>query len=136
MTYAPEYYGSFTVVQSGAKSGQIAIVLIVGDDYLASNGRSLVWFRRIPDGTTIEESTCVLKFTRASGTCEPFSIEFTATLTADGDENARIEVEMPRSETLTIPVGEYFWTSTWFGNNGEVLTQIYNRQLVYWRGSN
>jgi hypothetical protein len=124
--------GGGGVATEGAKSGQIIIDLFIGDDYLASNGRSLVWPVTVPPSTTIPGSSCVLRFTRCSGTCEPFEIEFVGTIT-DDDGDAELSFDMPNHETATIPVGEYFFFVEWIGDSGEVITKVFNRQIVSWK---
>lgn len=116
-----------------AVTGLITLPLIVGDDYLAANGRSLHWYVAIPLGTTIGASSTLLRFVQASGSCDPFEIEITGTITPSLDGYAALSFDLTDTQTATIPPGEYFWFVEWVGDAGEVITKVYNRQLVIWK---
>ncbi len=129
-----EYYGGGTtagVIQNGAKTGEIVIPLIIGDDYLESNNRSLDWIVAIPSGTTVAGSTCRLTFVKAAG-CYSFDIVFTGTVTLTGSD-ATLSFDMPSADTSTVIEGEYFFFVEWLGDAGEQITKIFNRQLVNWK---
>lgn len=135
--YAPNYYGGGTIIVNvpteGAKAGTIQLPLVVGDDYLATNGRSLSWTVAIPTGTTVAASSAKLRFVQASGSCNPFEIEITGTITAGSEGFAVMAFSMTDTQTETIPPGEYFFFVEWIGDAGEVITKFYNNQLVSWK---
>lgn len=129
-----EYYGGgavSTVSQEGARSGEILIELIIGDDY--SGASALSWTVSIPDAATIGGSTCVLKFVQASSACTPFEIEFAGVLSAAADGYATLTFAMLNVDTSTITEGEYFFFVTWITDAGLVVTKVFNRQLVNWK---
>jgi hypothetical protein len=70
---------------------------------------------------------------RASGSCTEFEIEITGTITAADTGYATLTFSMTDTQTATIPAAEYFWFVEWIGDAGEVITKVYNRQLVRWR---
>jgi hypothetical protein len=121
------------VFGEGARSGEIAYDLFIGDDYLASNGRSLTWTVPIPPGTTVDGSTCRLTFKQVSGSCEPFSIAFTGNVSVSSTE-ADLDFDMTSVLTATIVEAEYSFFVEWLGDSGEKITKIYNRQIVDWKG--
>ena len=121
------------VPESGAKSGTIQLALIVGDDYLATNGRSLSWPVTVPTGTTIGGSSCELRFIQASGACTPFEITFDGSITVGDAGFAVLSFDMPSAETVTIVPGEYEFFVMWIGDDDEEITKVYNRQLVKWK---
>lgn len=139
--YAPNYYGGgggssgavANVPTEGAKANTIQLPLVVGDDYLAANGRFLSWTVSIPTGTTVAASSAKLRFVQASGSCDPFEIEITGTIAAGSVGFAVMSFSMTDTQTATIPPGEYFWFVEWIGDAGEVITKVYNNQLVFWK---
>lgn len=131
------HFGAGVIVQNvpadGAKAGTIQLPLIIGDDYLATNGRNLSWTVSIPPGTTVAGSSAKLHFVQASGSCTAFEIEITGTITAGASGYAVMSFDMTDTQTATITPGEYFWFVEWIGDAGEVITKVYNNQLVLWK---
>jgi hypothetical protein len=117
----------------GAVTGLITLPLIIGDDYLEVNGRSLHWYVYTPLGTTVGASSTTLRFVQASGACYPFEIEISGTITQSIDGISALSFDLTDIQTATIPPGEYFWFVEWLGDAGEVITKVYNRQLVIWK---
>ena len=126
-------YENAADVQDGANAGDILIELIIGDDYLATNGRSFDWTVAQPPGTTAAASTCTLTFRLASG-CSAFSISIAGTVTDEGLGTAKLSFDITDTQSATIPVGEYFFFVTMTGDAGQVITKVFTEQLVLWRG--
>lgn len=107
--------------------------LIVGADYLDSNDNAVVVTMLIPEGTTIAGSECTLKFVQASGSCDPFEIEFEGVLAAGAEGYATLTFDLPKADTATITEGEYYPIVTWVGDAGEIIRPEIRSKLVTWK---
>lgn len=97
--------------------------LIIGDDYLAVNGRALEWrFSSIENFTTNATGKFGLKNSRGD------SMIISNGVVVDlGDDQWKVSFDLPKEETEELPPGVYDWSAE-ITEDGIEITKIRNRQ--------
>lgn len=108
-------------------AGQIDGPLIIGDDYLAANGKALTWTVPLPAGCTIGTATCQLGFYHAN----KGSLTVQGTMTDAGSGNATLSYDITRTSNRTLSQGPYIWNAQITSDDGNEITQVRNADDHY-----
>ena len=130
--FSSSYFGG-GIVGGGSPlvvSGRIIGPLIIGDDYLAANGRSLQWTVDKPSGPAA--TSCVLRFVQSSGACTPVELEIAGSVSDTGTQYL-LTFSITKTQSNTLAAGEYSFFVILTTSSGEEITVVYNRQLVQWK---
>lgn len=114
-----------TISQPTNATGQFATDLIIGDDYLAANGREIYWTFTKPTGTTIASSTCKLGFKRVvvvDGVSTTYELVVTGTVTDAGSGNVKCSFDITKTQSAKLTEGDYDWSLEYIGDAGEEIT--------------
>ena len=136
MSYAPEYYSGdsagiiagviagltspIVVAQPVSTSGQLTDVIVIGDDYLAANGRAFEWTIPAIAGATVGGSQCFFGFSRTG----LGSVSVEGTITDAGNGNWLLSHDLPKSDTVGIPAGNYDWSVQVVTDGAKEITRV------------
>lgn len=93
--------------------------IIIGDDYLASNGRSFVWTFDAITGATASGSTA-----RFAGSFSNQGWSVTGTVTDLTGGRWKISFDLPSARTINLRAGLYAWSAEVITNGGSRVTTI------------
>ena len=113
-----EYYGGTVGDSVVVVDDKIAVDIIIGDDYLAANGRSFDWIVDAPVGLSADACTSVLSVWhpskgafKASGTC-----------TDQGSGKWKLSHDVTTLHTSVLHEGEYEWNVAIVGPSGQEIS--------------
>ena len=115
-------------------SGQINGPLIIGDDYLAANGRAFQWTVALPSGYVLGTSTCKFGMSYSDETGS-YSFIATGTVTDAGSGNVLLSFDVPKSTTSALAAGWYRWSAEIANASGTEITRVASsaNKLVEWK---
>ena len=115
-------------------SGQINGPLIIGDDYLAANGRAFQWTVALPSGYVLGTSTCKFGMSYSDETGS-YSFISTGTVTDAGSGNVLLSFDVPKSTTSALAAGWYRWSVEIANASGTEITRVASsaNKLVEWK---
>ena len=115
-------------------SGQINSPLIIGDDYLAANGRAFQWTVALPSGYVLGTSTCKFGMSYSDETGS-YSFIATGTVTDAGSGNVLLSFDVPKSTTSALAAGWYRWSVEIANASGTEITRVASsaNKLVEWK---
>jgi len=115
-------------------SGQINGPLIIGDDYLAANGRAFQWTVALPSGYVLGTSTCKFGMSYSDETGS-YSFIATGTVTDAGSGNVLLSFDVPKSTTSALAAGWYRWSVEIANASGTEITRVASsaNKLVEWK---
>ncbi|MEM1224597.1 MAG: hypothetical protein AAGJ40_02810 [Planctomycetota bacterium] len=98
--------GSATVSVPVTASGTIDGPLVIGDDYLAANGRAFEWTISAVAGATVSGSTCKLGFSR--GSKGSFAVD--GEVTDNGDGTWKLAFDVTNEDSAVLEPGNFDWS--------------------------
>lgn len=98
--------------------------LIIGDDYLAANGRALTWTVPAVAGFTVADVVARFGLT-ATLSCGVYSATVTGSVTDNLNGTWRVSIDLPGSATIALLSGDYDYSMT-LQSNGVNITKIQN----------
>jgi len=113
------------VVAAGAVSGPVASTgtitspIIIGDDYLAANGRAFQWTIAAITGYTLGTSTC--KF---GGAYKDNTWLVNGTVSDAGGGNWTLSFDLPKTATVSLEEGYYSWSVEVLTAGGTEVTRV------------
>lgn len=111
--------------------GQIASPLVIGDDYLNSNGRAFSWTVALPTGYVVGTSTCKfgMRYEDSQGIN---SFIVTGTVVDAGAGNATLRFDVPRLTSQDLRPGWYDW-SVEISNATSEITPVKSGRNAEWQ---
>jgi hypothetical protein len=124
--------GTVNVSTPVTATGQLASPLIIGDDYLAANGRRFRWTVELPSGYVIATSTARfgMRYEDDEGVNEFVS---TGTVTDATGGNVHLDFDVARTVTGTLRPGWYEWSVEIVSVTGVEITQVKSGKNVEWQ---
>lgn len=125
--------GTVTVSTPVTASGQLASPLIIGDDYLAANGRGLRWTVPLPPGFVIATSTCRfgMRYEDDQGVN---SFIKTGTVSDAGSGNVYLDFDLSKAvETGLLRPGWYDWSVEIASASGAEITRVKSGKNAEWQ---
>ncbi|MGB7325851.1 MAG: hypothetical protein WBD31_13335 [Rubripirellula sp.] len=120
--------GSATVSAPVAESGVISGPIVIGDDYLAANGRSFDWTIDAVPGIAVGNAVC--RFGASSNYAGRFSV--VGVVSDASDDKWLLRFELPKSVTSTLTQGALDWSvEVRDGDDGEQITKVRNDDDCY-----
>ncbi len=116
--------GAVSISAPVSLSGYITDPLIINDDYLTANGRSLKWTVDKPAGVTVGAATCQLGFSHPSK--GSFQVEGMITDALDG--KIELSFDIHRQDSQHLKPGEFRWSAQVTSDDGSELTQIHEKE--------
>lgn len=116
--------GRVTVVNPVDNTGKITGAIVIGDDYLAVNGRAFVW--TIPAITGITAATAVAKF---GGKSDDDEWLVTGSVTVSGS-NWVLSFNLPRTATEDFTPALFDWSVEVAGVDGTEVTRVRSGKAV------
>jgi hypothetical protein len=112
-------------------AGQIASPLVIGDDYLASNGRAFSWTVALPTGYTVGTSSCKfgMRYEDSQGVNEFIA---TGTVIDAGSGNVTLRFDVPKTTTGELRAGWYDW-SVEIANATSEITPVKSGKNAEWQ---
>jgi hypothetical protein len=107
-----------------ATDGVIAEI-IIGDDYLAANGRAFEWTVPAPTGLTLADCTCWFGGDASGAHSGSWIVQGTPTDVGSG--NWKLSFDMIRSKTDNCESGLYLWSAAIHGPTGTEITKVRSR---------
>jgi hypothetical protein len=124
--------GTVTVSSPVTTSGQLSSPLIIGDDYLAANGRRFRWTVPLPSGYVIATSTA--KFGMRYEDDEGVNSFIAAGTVSDaGSGNVYLDFDVARSVTGTLRPGWYEWSVEIISASGTEITRVKSGKNAEWQ---
>ena len=102
-----------------ASTGQITTPIVIGDDYLAANGRAFQWTIAALTGYVVGTATC--KF---GGSYKTNTWLVTGTVTDVGSGNWTISFDLPKASTAALDEGYYSWSVEVMSAGGTEITRV------------
>jgi hypothetical protein len=125
--------GTVTVSTPVTASGQLASPLIIGDDYLAANGRGFRWTVPLPPGFVIATSTCKfgMRYEDDQGVN---SFIKTGTVSDAGNGNVHLDFDLTKAiETGLLRPGWYDWSVEIASASGTEITRVKSGKNAEWQ---
>jgi hypothetical protein len=124
--------GTVYVTSPVTASGQLASPLIIGDDYLAANGRRFRWTVELPSGYVIGTSTARfgMRYEDDEGVNEFVS---TGTVTDATGGNVHLDFDVARTVTGTLRPGWYEWSVEIVSATGVEITRVKSGKNAEWQ---
>jgi hypothetical protein len=124
--------GTVNVSTPVTATGQLASPLIIGDDYLAANGRRFRWTVALPTGYVIATSTARfgMRYEDDEGVNEFVS---TGTVTDATGGNVHLDFDVARTVTGTLRPGWYEWSVEIVSATGTEITRVKSGKNVEWQ---
>ena len=125
--------GTVYVSSPVTASGQLTSPLIIGDDYLAANGRRFRWTVALPTGYVIATSTARfgMRYEDDEGVN---SFVATGTVTDATGGNVYLDFDVARTITGTLRPGWYEWSVEIANASGVEITRVKSGKNVEWQG--
>jgi hypothetical protein len=125
--------GTVNVSTPVTASGQLASPLIIGDDYLAANGRRFRWTVELPSGYVIATSTARfgMRYEDEQGVN---SFIKTGTVSDAGSGNVYLDFDLTKEvETGLLRPGWYEWSVEIVSGSGVKVTRVKSGKNVEWQ---
>jgi hypothetical protein len=124
--------GTVNVSTPVTASGQLASPLIIGDDYLAANGRRFRWTVALPSGYVIATSTARfgMRYEDDEGVNEFVA---TGTVTDATGGNVHLDFDVAKTVTGTLRPGWYQWSVEIVSATGTEITRVKSGKNVEWQ---
>jgi hypothetical protein len=124
--------GTVTVSTPVTASGQLASPLIIGDDYLAANGRRFRWTVELPSGYVIATSTARfgMRYEDEQGIN---SFIATGTVTDATGGNVHLDFDVAKTVTGTLRPGWYEWSVEIVSASGTRITRVKSGKNAEWQ---
>jgi len=124
--------GTVYVTSPVTATGQLASPLIIGDDYLAANGRRFRWTVELPSGYVIATSTARfgMRYEDDEGVNE-FVASGTVTDATGG--NVHLDFDVAKTVTGTLRPGWYEWSVEIVSATGVEITRVKSGKNVEWQ---
>ena len=112
-------------------AGQIASPLVIGDDYLNSNGRAFSWTVALPTGYSVGTSTCKfgMRYEDSQGVS---SFVANGTVIDAGSGNVTLRFDVPKTTTNDLRGGWYDW-SVEIANATSEITPVKSGKNAEWQ---
>jgi hypothetical protein len=125
--------GTIYVSSPVTATGQLASPLIIGDDYLAANGRRFRWTVELPSGYVIATSTARfgMRYEDDEGVN---SFIATGTVTDATGGNVHLDFDVAKTVTGTLRPGWYEWSVEIVSATGTEITRVKSGKNVEWQG--
>jgi hypothetical protein len=113
-------------------SGQITSPLVIGDDYLAANGRAFSWTVALPPGFVAATASCKfgMRFEDEQGVN---SFVSTGTVTDVGSGNVTLSFDVAKTVTGTLRPGWYDWSVEIVSASGVEVTRVKSGKNAEWQ---
>ena len=123
--------GTIYVTSPVTASGQLSSPLVIGDDYLAANGRRFRWTVPLPSGYVIATSSAKfgMRFEDADGVN---SFIATGTVSDAGSGNVYLDFDVPKATTGTLRPGWYDWSVEIVSSSGVEITRVKSGKNAEW----
>jgi len=113
--------GSVVVLsQPVATTGQITAPIVIGDDYLAANGRAFEWTISAIAGLSVGDLTCRFGLSDVSGNRG----WIVGTVSDNGDGTWKLSFDIARSDLASLEPGEYDWSAGLVDVSGSQITSV------------
>jgi hypothetical protein len=124
--------GTVYVTSPVTATGQLTSPLIIGDDYLAANGRRFRWTVALPSGYVIATSTARfgMRYEDDEG---PNTFVATGTVTDATGENVHLDFDVAKTVTGTLRPGWYEWSVEIVSGSGVEITRVKSGKNVEWQ---
>jgi hypothetical protein len=124
--------GTVYVTSPVTATGQLTSPLIIGDDYLAANGRRFRWTVALPSGYVIATSTARfgMRYEDDEG---PNTFVATGTVTDATGGNVHLDFDVTKTVTGTLRPGWYQWSVEIVSAAGVEITQVKSGKNVEWQ---
>jgi len=124
--------GTVTVSTPVTSSGQLASPLIIGDDYLAANGRAFSWTVPLPSGFVASTATCKfgMRYEDDQGVN---SFVSTGTVTDAGSGNVTLAFDVAKTVTGLLRPGWYDWSVEIVSASGTEITRVKSGKNAEWQ---
>jgi hypothetical protein len=124
--------GTVNVSTPVTSSGQIASPLIIGDDYLAANGRRFRWTVPLPSGYVIATSSAKfgMRYQDDQGVN---SFVATGTVTDATGGNVHLDFDVAKTVTGTLRPGWYEWSVEIVSAIGTEITRVKSGKNAEWQ---
>jgi hypothetical protein len=124
--------GTVYVTSPVTATGQLASPLIIGDDYLAANGRRFRWTVELPSGYVIATSTARfgMRYEDDEGVNEFVA---TGTVTDATGGNVHLDFDVAKTVTGTLRPGWYQWSVEIVSATGTEITRVKSGKNVEWQ---
>jgi hypothetical protein len=125
--------GTVYVTSPVTATGQLASPLIIGDDYLAANGRRFRWTVALPSGYVIATSTARfgMRYEDEQGVN---SFIKTGTVSDAGSGNVYLDFDLTKEvETGLLRPGWYEWSVEIVSGSGVEVTRVKSGKNVEWQ---
>ena len=120
---------SVTVTQPVSTDGNLIYPIIIGDDYLAANGRHFYWDIPAITGFTVGTSTC--KFGgKYHGKTEDYEWLVTGTVTDQGGGVWRLSFDLAKTITQDLIPAHYVWSVEIANGSGTEITRVRSGKTV------
>jgi hypothetical protein len=113
-------------------SGQITSPLVIGDDYLAANGRAFSWTVALPTGFVAATASCRfgMRFEDETGVN---SFVATGTVTDAGSGNVTLSFDVAKTVTGDLRPGWYDWSVEIVSASGVEVTRVKSGKNAEWQ---
>jgi hypothetical protein len=124
--------GTVNVTTPVTSSGQLASPLVIGDDYLAANGRRFRWTVELPSGYVIATSTARfgMRYEDDEGVN---SFIATGTVTDATGGNVHLDFDVAKTVTGTLRPGWYEWSVEIVSAIGVKITRVKSGKNAEWQ---
>ena len=124
--------GTVYVSSPVTATGQLASPLIIGDDYLAANGRRFRWTVALPSGYVIGTSTARfgMRYEDDEGVN---SFIATGTVTDATGGNVHLDFDVAKTVTGTLRPGWYEWSVEIVSGSGVEITRVKSGKNAEWQ---
>jgi hypothetical protein len=124
--------GTVYVTSPVTATGQLTSPLIIGDDYLAANGRRFRWTVELPSGYVIATSTARfgMRYEDDEGVNEFVA---TGTVTDATGGNVHLDFDVAKTVTGTLRPGWYQWSVEIVSATGTEITRVKSGKNVEWQ---
>jgi hypothetical protein len=124
--------GTVNVTSPVTATGQLASPLIIGDDYLAANGRRFRWTVALPSGYVIATSTARfgMRYEDDEGVN---SFIATGTVTDATGGNVHLDFDVAKTVTGTLRPGWYEWSVEIVSATGTEITRVKSGKNAEWQ---
>ena len=124
--------GTVNVSTPVTATGQLASPLIIGDDYLAANGRRFRWTVALPSGYVIGTSTARfgMRYEDDEGVN---SFIATGTVTDATGGNVHLDFDVTKTVTGTLRPGWYEWSVEIVSATGVEITRVKSGRNAEWQ---
>jgi hypothetical protein len=124
--------GTVYVTSPVTATGQLASPLIIGDDYLAANGRRFRWTVELPSGYVIATSTARfgMRYEDDEGVNEFIA---TGTVADATGGNVHLDFDVAKTVTGLLRPGWYQWSVEIVSATGTEITRVKSGKNVEWQ---